>query len=166
MTSRSVLGLAFLAVAACSGSSATTSDASDSGASGGDGSDGGTSTDEGGTTFPGPDGSTTTTSTDVSIIVEPNGNHASELVSAINAAKTSVYMTMYQIDNTNVITAIKGQETAGLDVKIVLDGSSTNKTFNTPAFNAFNGIHAGTAVWSNPTFTYTDRKSTRLNSSH
>ncbi|MGH7285731.1 MAG: phospholipase D-like domain-containing protein, partial [Polyangiaceae bacterium] len=56
------------------------------------------------------------------------------------------------------INAIKAQESAGHDVKIVLDGSTTNKSFNTSAYNGFNAIHAGTAVWSSSAFTYTHEK--------
>jgi len=156
-------------IAACSSSSASSFDAADSGGSStDDGSDGGSATGDGGTSTGGDggggDSGITTASTNVSIIVEPNGNHASELIDAIKAAKTSVYMTMYQLDNTGVITAIKGRETAGLDVKIVLDGSSTNKTSNTPAYNAFNAIKAGTAVWSSSSFTYTHEKCVILDS--
>jgi cardiolipin synthase A/B len=162
MTKRLLGCLTLMIAAACSGSASSPSDAADSGSSGdgddGGDSDGSSSTDDGGTTTGGDSGGTITASTDVNIIVEPNGNHASELVNAIKAATTSVYMTMYQIDDTDVITAIKAQETAGHDVKVVLDGSSTNKTFNTPAFNAFNAIHAGTAVWSNSAFTFTHEK--------
>ncbi len=100
----------------------------------------------------------------MSIIVEPNGNHGSELVDAIKAAKKSVYMTMYQIDDSERDHRDQKSETAGLDVKIVLDGSATNKTFNTNAFNTFNGVKAGTAVWSSATFTYTHEKCVILDS--
>lgn len=162
-----VSSLLVLAVAAGGGCSSNTSDAgTPSGSTGDDdggstsaGDDGGSaSSSDGGSSGSGDAGTVLPSSTSVKIIVEPNGNHASELVSAIKAAKTSVYMTMYQIDNSDVVTAIKGRESAGLDVKIVLDGSSTNKSFNTAAFNAFNGVHAGTAVWSSPSFTYTHQK--------
>jgi phosphatidylserine/phosphatidylglycerophosphate/cardiolipin synthase-like enzyme len=93
----------------------------------------------------------------VRVIVEPNGNHASELSSAINGAQQSVYMTMYQIDNSTMINALVGRKQAGLDVEVVLDGSSTNKSWNTPAYNTLH--NAGVAVvWSNPNFTYTHEK--------
>ena len=163
----SVFVLGAIIVGGCS----SPSDATSSPGSG-DGSDGGDVTDDSGQSGSTSDGSssagdsgggTLPTSTNVHIIVEPNGNHASELVDAISAAKTSIYMTMYQIDNTSIINAIKAQESNGLDVKIVLDGSTTNKSFNTPAYNAFNGVHSGTAVWSNTTaFTYTHQKTVIL----
>jgi phosphatidylserine/phosphatidylglycerophosphate/cardiolipin synthase-like enzyme len=96
-------------------------------------------------------------STDVHIIVEPNGNHASELLSAIEGAHASVYMTMYQIDNTSIVSALVGRKHAGLDVQAVLDGSTTNQAWNTPAYNA---LHAAgvDVVWSSPSFTYTHEK--------
>jgi cardiolipin synthase len=167
MTSR-ILFVLFLGVAACSAASTDSADSSGPGgaSSGGPGSGGDGSVTNGSgpassanaTSTGTGEGGTTKTSTEVSIIVEPNGNHASELVNAIKAATTSVYMTMYQIDNPTIIAAIKDRESAGLAVKIVLDGSSTNKSFNTPAFNAFNAIHPGTAVWSSSTFTLTHEK--------
>ncbi len=91
------------------------------------------------------------------IIVEPNGKHASELVTAIGAAKQSVYMTMYQIDSTAVIDAIVARKQAGLDVQVILDGSSQCKSFNTTAYNDF---HAASipVVWSSSSFTYTHEK--------
>ena len=162
----SLLVLGAIIVGGCSGASDSTSPSGS-----GDGPDGGDVTDDGGQTGSTGDaassggdsgGGSLPISTDVRIIVEPNGNHASELVDAINAAKTSIYMTMYQIDNTSIVDAIKAQESNGLDVKIVLDGSTTNKTFNTPAYNAFNGVHSGTAVWSSTSFTYTHQKTVIL----
>lgn len=97
----------------------------------------------------------------VTIIVEPNGNHGSELVNAINGAQQSVYMTMYEIDGTAVINAIVGRKQAGLDVQVVLDGSTQNKSFNTTAYNAFH--NAGiSVVWSSSAFTYTHEKTVIL----
>jgi phosphatidylserine/phosphatidylglycerophosphate/cardiolipin synthase-like enzyme len=97
----------------------------------------------------------------VSIIVEPNGNKASELVAAINAATQSVYMTMYELDMTAVINALVARKQAGLDVQVILDGSTQTKSFNTSAYNTLH--NAGIAVvWSNPTFTYTHEKTVMI----
>jgi phosphatidylserine/phosphatidylglycerophosphate/cardiolipin synthase-like enzyme len=105
----------------------------------------------------GTDGSVVMGTSDVSIIVEPNGNHASELISAINAAHSSVYMTMYQIDNTSIVDALVSRKQAGLDVQAILDSSTTCKSWNTSAYNTLKS--AGVAVvWSNPAFTYTHEK--------
>ena len=93
----------------------------------------------------------------VSIIVEPNGNHGSELTSAISAAQHSVYMTMYELDSSAVIDALVARQQAGLDVEVILDGSTTCKSWNTPAYNTLQG--AGVAVvWSSTSFTYTHEK--------
>src|SRR6267154_2817319 len=45
----------------------------------------------------------------VSIIVEPDGQHGAQLVSAITAAHSSVYMTMYMLDDTTVVNALVGR---------------------------------------------------------
>jgi phosphatidylserine/phosphatidylglycerophosphate/cardiolipin synthase-like enzyme len=94
---------------------------------------------------------------EVSIIVEPNGHSGSELVSAITAAHTSVYMTMYELDNTSVISALVGRKQAGLDVQVILDTSTNTMSFNSPAFTQLQnaGINV---VWSSSSFTYTHEK--------
>lgn len=100
----------------------------------------------------------------VSIIVEPNGQGGSELVAAINAARTSVYMTMYEIDSTKVINALVAKKQAGLDVQAILDSSSTTKSFNTSAYNTLK--NAGIAVvWSSTAFTYTHEKTVMIDGS-
>jgi phosphatidylserine/phosphatidylglycerophosphate/cardiolipin synthase-like enzyme len=97
----------------------------------------------------------------VSIIVEPNGNKASELTAAINAATQSVYMTMYEVDSSPVLAALVAKKQAGLDVQAILDGSSQCKSFNTPAYNQLK--NAGIpVVWSSPTFTYTHEKTVMI----
>ena len=112
---------------------------------------------DGGGTVDGPGSGGMTYSHAITVIVEPNGNNASELASAINAAKTSVYMTMYEIDNSSIISAIVGRKHAGLDVQVVLDSSSINRSFNNSAYSTFNS--AGIPVtWSSTAFTYTHEK--------
>ena len=103
-------------------------------------------------------------SSGISIIVEPNGNRGSELVTAINNATTSVYMTMYQIDNTNVINAMNARAHAGLDVQAILDGSSTNMSGNMAAYTSMHNAGVN-VVWSNPTFTYTHEKTVIIDGS-
>jgi cardiolipin synthase len=73
----------------------------------------------------------------VSVIVTPDTTAITQIVAAINAATTSVHMTMYILDNTSVVNALIARKKAGLDVRVVM-----NQTFPT-----------GT-VQSNPT-TYT-----------
>lgn len=93
----------------------------------------------------------------ISIIVEPDGNSASQLVSAINAATISINVTMYEMSNNSIINALKARAQAHVPVKVILDGSSTNKSFNTSAHDTL--VAAGAqVVWSNPSFTYTHEK--------
>jgi phosphatidylserine/phosphatidylglycerophosphate/cardiolipin synthase-like enzyme len=97
----------------------------------------------------------------VSIIVEPNGNRANELATAISGATTSVYMTMYELDASNIINALVGRKQAGLDVQVILDGSTTNKSFNTPAYNTLKSAGVS-VVWSSTAFTYTHEKAVMI----
>ncbi len=100
----------------------------------------------------------------ITIIVEPDGNDASQLVSAINAATTSIDVTMYEMSNNTIITALANRAKAHVTVRVVLDGSSINKSFNTPAKNTLTTAGAA-VVWSNPSFTYTHEKCVILDSS-
>ncbi len=133
-----------LALAACSAPGGNNPDGG--GGGGGGGHDGG----------PGSDVMIMPTES-IKITVEPANDHADEIMNAIQAATMSVYMTMYQIDNTDITAALVAAKGRGLDVEAILDSSSTCKTWNTPAYNA---LHSGgvNVVWSNPTFTYTHEK--------
>ena len=97
----------------------------------------------------------------LTIIVTPNAGHASELVTAIDGATQSVYMTMYEIDHAGVLSALVARKQAGLDVQVVLDGSTTTKSFNTAAYNQLHtaGIDI---VWANPTFAFTHEKTVMI----
>jgi len=100
-------------------------------------------------------------STGVSIIVEPDGSHTNPVAAAITAATTSVYMTMYEIDDSNVLDALVARKTGGLDVKVILDSSTTNKSSNTPAFNQLKNAGVG-VVWSSSVFTFTHEKTVMI----
>jgi len=93
----------------------------------------------------------------VAILVEPNGNNASELIAAVNGATSSVYMTMYQIDRSDLLAALVARKSAGLDVQVILDGSTTNKAGNTAAYNQLSAAGVS-VVWSNPAFNFTHEK--------
>lgn len=95
--------------------------------------------------------------TAISIIVEPDGNAASQLVAAIAAAHTSIDVTMYEMSNDSIINALKARAQAGVSVRVVLDGSTTNKSFNTPAKTTLTTAGAQ-VVFSNPAFTFTHEK--------
>jgi phosphatidylserine/phosphatidylglycerophosphate/cardiolipin synthase-like enzyme len=64
---------------------------------------------------------------------------------------------MYEIDDSGVIDAIVAQKTAGLDVQVILDGSSTTMSNNTGAYDTFNSAKIP-VVWSSSSFTYTHEK--------
>ena len=85
-------------------------------------------------------------SSGITIIVTPNANHESELSTAIAAATQSVYMTMYEIDDATVLSALVARKQAGLDVQAIIDGSTTTKTFNTAAYNQLMTAHVD-IVW-------------------
>jgi len=95
--------------------------------------------------------------TAISIIVEPDGNDAKQLVDAINAATTSIDVTMYEMSNNSIIGALVARAKAHVPVRVILDGSTMNKSFNTPAKTTLTTAGA-TVVWSNPSFTYTHEK--------
>ncbi|HEX3865867.1 MAG TPA: phospholipase D-like domain-containing protein [Gemmatimonadaceae bacterium] len=100
----------------------------------------------------------------IQIIVEPNGNKGSELVDAINAAQHNVYMTMYELDHEGVITALTSRYKAGVDVKVILDGSTTTRSFNMSAYTTLMGAGIPT-VWSSSSFTYTHEKTVMIDGS-
>jgi phosphatidylserine/phosphatidylglycerophosphate/cardiolipin synthase-like enzyme len=66
-------------------------------------------------------------------------------------------MTIYEIDDKNVIGAIVNRKNAGLDVQVILDGSSSTKSNNTGAYNSFSAAKIP-VVWSNSSFTFTHEK--------
>ena len=102
-------------------------------------------------------GHTVTPSTGVTIIVEPNGNDASELVDAINGATQSVHMTMYEMDSSSIINALIARKRAGLDVKVVLDSSSSTSSTNHTTASTLQSGGVG-VVFSSSQFTYTHEK--------
>jgi cardiolipin synthase A/B len=102
-------------------------------------------------------------SSKVTIIVEPNGNRGSEVLNAVKAAQHSVYMTMYQLNNDDLLAALVARAKAHLDVKVILDSSPTNKSWNMDAYTTLTGGGVG-VVWSNPTFTYTHEKCIMIDS--
>ena len=107
------------------------------------------------------DGGLGTTSS-VTIIVEPSDNTAA-LIAAIQAAKTSIHMTMYLLTNKAIMTALIAKVKAGLDVKVILnttfpsgtDASSTNAASYMTLTTASPAVPT---VWSSSAFVYTHEK--------
>jgi phosphatidylserine/phosphatidylglycerophosphate/cardiolipin synthase-like enzyme len=105
-----------------------------------------------------PDGAPIHGPDTVTIVVEPT-DKAQALLSAIQAAKKSVHMTMYLLNDKRFINALIAQKAAGLDVKVIL-----NKTFPMNAGTnaaAYSALQAGgvPVVWAATTFTLTHEKS-------
>ena len=98
---------------------------------------------------------------DISVMVEPS-DKAQALLNAINAAKTSIHITMYLMNDKRFLTALIAQKGAGRDVKVIL-----NQTFfdgagaNDATYSQLQG--AGVAVaWAPSTFTLTHEKTVIL----
>ena len=104
-------------------------------------------------------------STNLSIIVEPDGMNAAQLVSAIAAATTSIDMTMYELSDDDVIDALVARAKAHVTVQAVLDSSTgdstqggvNNKSFNMDAYTKLANAGAS-VVWSSSAFTFTHEK--------
>jgi cardiolipin synthase A/B len=103
--------------------------------------------------------------TAVSIIVEPDGSDAAQLVSAIEAATTSIDMTMYELSDDKIINALVARAKAGVAVQAILDGATgagvqggvDNKSFNMDAYTKLTAAGVET-VWSSTAFTFTHEK--------
>jgi cardiolipin synthase len=103
--------------------------------------------------------------TAVTIIVEPDGSNAAQLVSAIEAATTSIDMTMYEISDDRIIDALVARAKAGVSVQAILDGATgsgaqggvDNKSFNQDAYTKLTAAGVAT-VWSSAAFTFTHEK--------
>ena len=93
----------------------------------------------------------------ISIIVEPDGMDAQQLATAIAGAQTSIDVTMYMMSSNTIINALVARAQAHVPVRVILDGSSSTKSFNTPAKTMLTTAGAQ-VVWSNPSFTYTHEK--------
>ncbi len=98
-----------------------------------------------------------TTTTAVQIIVEPSDN-AQALLASIQAATTSIHMTMYLLTSSTFVNALIAKSKAGVEVKVVLNQSfPTTGTDNTAVFNQLQA--AGVAVvWAPAAFNYTHEK--------
>jgi cardiolipin synthase len=162
---------------ACLAAGCTTNDGVGAGGGGGTSSAGGGGTGGGGTTAGGGGGSASLdmaapvvnsdgggvgTTSAVTIIVEP-GDNAQALISAIQAAKKSIHMTMYLLTNKTVMQALIAKKAAGLDVEVVLNttfpsgtaASATNAASYTTLTTATPPVPT---VWSSSAFVYTHEK--------
>ena len=99
-------------------------------------------------------------SSNLKILVEPNGNRASELVSAINAATKSVHVTIYLLDDKNVISALEARSKAGIDVRVILNNfaNQPNSGSNTTVYNELMAAGVKVILSDASRFTFTHEK--------
>jgi len=105
----------------------------------------------------GDDGASATATSAVTVIVEPSDD-GQALLSSINAAKTSLHMTMYLLTWNSVVDALIAKKKAGLEVEVVL-----NQNFPTQGQSndsVFTQLQNGgvDVVWAPSNFQYTHEK--------
>ncbi len=90
------------------------------------------------------------------VFVEPEAGET-PILSAINNAQKSVWLEMYLMTDTNVISALENAAKHGLDVRVMLEPHPYGGGSPTATLNALTaaGVKAQT---SNPSFTYTHEK--------
>jgi cardiolipin synthase len=127
---------------------------------------GGTGTTTTGTTTTGTTttGTTTTGTTTTggggtapTLITEP-GQGLTPIYNYIESATKSIDMTMYALQDTQAEDLLGDEAAKGITVRVILDGSTNEKSNNTAAYN-YLSAHGVQVVWSNPAYTYTHEKS-------
>lgn len=108
------------------------------------------------------DGGGVGTTSAVTIIVEPSDN-SQALISAIQAAKKSIHMTMYLLTNKAIMTALIAKKAAGLDVEVVLNmtfppGTAASATNAASYMTLTTASPAVPTVWASSSFVYTHEK--------
>lgn len=95
---------------------------------------------------------------DVTVFVEPAAGET-PILNAINNATTSIYVELYLLTDTNVITALENAAHRGLDVRVMLDPDPYGVGTSQPAqtLQALSNAGAQTED-SSPSFTYTHEK--------
>ncbi len=68
---------------------------------------------------------------DHTVFVTPSTNITNQIINAIDAAHTSIHMTMYILDDTSIVAALVNRKKAGLDVRVVLDQTFPSGTVET-----------------------------------
>ena len=103
--------------------------------------------------------------TKIKIIVEP-GDYGAALLAAMNAATTSIHMTMYLLTSSNVQDALIKAKKRGVQVKVVLNQTFPPNTTsdNTSAYNTLTSAGIG-VVWASSVFNYTHAKTVLIDSS-
>jgi cardiolipin synthase len=76
----------------------------------------------------------------------------------MESARTSLDMTMYALEDTEAEQILGTDAADGVKVRVILDGSSNEKSNNTPAYDYLQAHGVG-VVWSSTSYTYTHEKS-------
>ncbi|MER5639807.1 phospholipase D-like domain-containing protein [Kitasatospora sp. NPDC002227] len=95
-----------------------------------------------------------------SLLVFPDQSH-NAVVSFINTAATSVDITMYELRDTSVTSALVAKQKAGVKVRVILDGQHTS--VNGTAFNTLRSGGVG-VTYSSSAFVYTHQKTVTVDS--
>jgi HKD family nuclease len=88
------------------------------------------------------------------------GTTEPQIYSFINAATTTLDMTMYELNDTTAVNDLIARENAGVKVRVILD--QANKSTNQTAYNSLTSAGVG-VVWSSTAFTYTHQKTITIN---
>ncbi|MFD8994020.1 phospholipase D-like domain-containing protein [Streptomyces abikoensis] len=89
-----------------------------------------------------------------SLLVFPDQSHGA-VYDLIRSAAKSVDVTMYELDDPEVVNALVNRERAGATVRVILDAK--HPSVNEPAYQALTAAGVG-VVYSSPDFVYTHQK--------
>ncbi len=92
----------------------------------------------------------------IKVFVEPAAGEQ-PVLDAINNARTSIYVEMYLLTDTNVISALENAAKNGLDVRVMLEEHPFGGSTPTSTMQALSNAGAKTE-YSNSVFTYTHEK--------
>jgi len=96
---------------------------------------------------------------DFSLVILPDqGENA--IYNFVNSATSSVNVTIYELNDTTLVSDLVAREKAGVTVRVILD--QAEKSYNTAASNALTAGGVG-VVWSSTAFTYTHQKTITVN---
>ena len=146
-----ILGATALSACGGAGADQTTAASSTTGSGSGASSSSSATTGSGGATSTGSGTGTGGSATSqVTVLVTPDTTMADQIVAAIEAATTSVHMTQYILDDSDIVAALIDRKNAGLDVRVVLNQTFPTGTVQTnPAtFTKLQAAGVG-VVWRN-----------------
>ncbi len=90
------------------------------------------------------------------LVTEPDQG-LTPIYNLIASAKKSIDMTMYELTDVTVTTALAKAAAAGIAVRVILNQSGSDKTVNGPAYNQLQESKCG-VHWANPAYADTHQK--------